>query len=216
VKSTRNFVGILAALVLVAGGLYGIQQINAGENCTAATTAKATSEKGDAKVETANATTTSAGCCAAKAGSASAACPTQASCGSHATKVETANATVGTQCTYNAKTASAQCAPGTAAQAEVMTAEATMAKLSHCGIDCRKADAQVLAAKLANSQCGSYTQEQWATMIKSAQALDAKQADAIFASATSEKPCAGDACPMKKVAAEMAAAQNEEKKESTN
>jgi len=122
----------------------------------------------------------------------------------------------GTQCTYNAKTANVQCTGGTEAKAEVMTAEATMGKLAHCGIDCRKVDAQVLAAKLAETKCCNYTQEQWLTMVKSAQALDAKQADAIFATATSEKPCTGEACPMTKVAKDMAAAQGEEKKETTN
>jgi len=240
VKNTRNLVGILAALVLVAGGLYGIQQINAGENCTAATTAKAATQTGDAKVETANTTSTSAGCCAAKAGTASAehACPgmtgtasadhaacaakTGATSAEHAAcaaKTGTASAEqvkAGTQCTYNAKTANVQCTGGTEAKAEVMTAEATMGKLAHCGIDCRKVDAQVLAAKLAETKCCNYTQEQWLTMVKSAQALDAKQADAIFATATSEKPCTGEACPMTKVAKDMAAAQGEEKKETTN
>ena len=225
-KNTRNLVGILAALVLVAGGLYGIQQINAGENCTAATTAKAATQTGDAKVETANTTSTSAGCCAAKAGTASAghACPsmTGATSADHAACAAKAGATsaeaakTGTQCTYNAKMANVQCTGGTDAKAEVMTAEATMGKLAHCGIDCRKVDAQVLAAKLADTKCCNYTQEQWLNMIKSAQALDAKQADAIYATATSEKPCAGEACPMSKVAKDMAAAQGEEKKESTN
>ena len=225
-KNTRNLVGILAALVLVAGGLYGIQQINAGENCTAATTAKAATQTGDAKVETANTTSTSAGCCAAKAGTASAghACPsmTGATSADHAACAAKAGATsaeaakTGTQCTYNAKMANVQCTGGTDAKAEVMTAEATMGKLAHCGIDCRKVDAQVLAAKLADTKCCNYTQEQWLTMIKSAQALDAKQADAIFATATSEKPCTGEACPMTKVAKDMASAQGEEKKETTN
>jgi hypothetical protein len=197
----------------VAGGLYGIQVINAGENCAAHTAAKASADKGEAKVETANATTaTGTACCAGKTANATA--TSAGCCAAKTANAETMKA--GAQCTMNAKTASVQCTPGTDVKAELMTAEAAMAKLAHCGIDCRTADAQVLAAKLANSQCGSYTEEQWATMIKSAQALDAKQADAIFASATSEKPCAGDACPMKKVAAEMGAGQNEEKKESTN
>jgi len=87
VKSNKNFIGILAALVLVAGGLYGIQQINAGENCTAHTTAKATGT--DAKVETANATNattaTAAGCCAAKG------------------TVNAEHASAGAQCTYNGR-----------------------------------------------------------------------------------------------------------------
>lgn len=205
-KSTKIFMGILAALVLVAGGVYGIQNINAGENCASHTATKATADKGEAKVETVEAasattttsatTATSAGCCASKATAANA-------------------TTAGATCTYNAKMASAQCAT-TEAKAGVMTAEATFAKLAHCGIDCRTADAQVLSAKLASGHCGSYTQEEWAAMIKSAQALDAKQADVIFANATSDKPCAGDGCSIKKVAVEMAAAQNEEKKESTN
>ena len=197
----KSFLGVLAVLVLVAGGLYGIQSVNAGDKCCAATAAKASADKGEATVEATNATAatattaTSASCCAGKTAAVNA---------EHA----------GAQCTYNAKSASVQCTG--MAKEEVMTAEATMAKLAHCGIDCRTADASVLSAKLANSHCGSYTQEQWTAMIKSAQALDAKQADAIFASATSEKACAGDACPMKKVALEMKAAQNEEKKESTN
>jgi hypothetical protein len=205
VKSIKNLVGILAVLALVVGGVYGIQQINAGENCSAHAKTRATATASDATVETANATVTTAntkaGCCAAKAGT-----------------ITAEHATAGAQCTYNAKTASAQCTGGDKAYAsgELLTAEAAFAKLAHCGIDCRKVDAQVLAAKLAGSQCGSYTQEQWASMIKSAQALEAKQADVIFASATSEKPCAGDACPMKKVAADLAAAESEEKKSSAN
>jgi len=202
VKSMKSFLGVLAVLVLVAGGVYGIQSVNAGDKCCAASATKASADKGEAKVEATNATaatatTTTAGVCDSKTAAVNA---------EHA----------GAQCTYNAKTASAQCTPSAKTAEGVMTAEATMAKLAHCGIDCRTADASVLSAKLANSQCGSYTQEQWTAMIKSAQALDAKQADAIFASATSEKPCVGDACPMKKVAMEMSATQNEEKKESTN
>lgn len=197
-KSTKNFVGILAALVLVTGGLYGIQQINAGENCASHTTATAAGT--DAKVETANATTaTAAGCCPSKAGT-----------------VNAEQASAGAQCTYNAKTAGAQCTTTGKTTAELMTAEAAFAKLAHCGIDCRTVDTEVLAAKLAGTKCCDYTQEQWTTMIKSAKALDAKQADAIYASATSEKPCAGDTCPMKKVAADLAAAQDEEKKASAN
>lgn len=197
-KSTKNFVGILAALILVAGGLYGIQSINAGENCGSHAASKATAEK-TTKVEAASATATSAGCCPSKTANAVAASGTAA----------------GAQCTYNAKTASAQCTPGSAVTAELLTAEACMAKLSHCGIDVRTADANALAAKLVNGKCGSFTQEQWASMIKSAQALDAKQADAIFASSTSEKKeCTG--CPYQKVAVEMAAAQAEEKKTSVN
>ena len=200
-KSNKNFIGILAALVLVAGGLYGIQHINAGENCAAHTTAKAAGA--DAKVETANATSattaTAAGCCAAKSGT-----------------VNAEHASAGAQCTYNAKTAGAQCTTDGKAKAELMTAEAALAKLAHCGIDCRNMDVEMLSSKLAATKCDGYTQEQWATMIKSAQALDAKQAEVIYASATSEKPCVGDGCPMKKLAADLTAAQDEEKKASAN
>ena len=218
----KSFLGVLAALVLVAGGIYGIQSVSAGDQCCAAKTAnasaaKATADKGEAKVEATNATaatatTTTSAACDANAKAAS----TTAHAGCDASKTAAVNAEYaksGAQCTYNAKTASVACTGGAG---EVMTAEACMAKLSHCGIDVRKADAQVLSAKLANGHCGSYTQEQWAAMIKSAQALDAKQADVIFANATAEKndDCTG--CPYKKVALEMSAAQNEEKKESTN
>ena len=204
----KSFLGVLAALILVAGGVYGLQTVNAGDQCCAAktanaSTAKATADKGEAKVEAANATaatattTTSATCDAsAKTANATAAnvTTTTASAGCCASKTAAVNAehaTAGAQCTYNAKTASVACTGG-----EVMTAEACMAKLSHCGIDVRKADAQVLAAKLVNGHCGSYTQEQWATMIKSAQALDAKQADVIFANATSEKKEECTGCPL--------------------
>lgn len=219
-KSMKSFLGVLAALVLVAGGVYGVQSIYAGDQCCAAkaASAQASADKGEAKVEAANATaasstTTASAVCDSKATTANATTANAGCCAAKTAEVNAEHAKAGAQCTYNAKTASVQC---TGDKEGVMTAEVCMAKLSHCGIDVRKVDAQVLAAKLAGGHCGSYTQEQWATMIKSAQALDAKQADAIFATATSEKPCVGDACPMKKVALEMAAAQNEEKKESTN
>lgn len=237
-KSTKLFVGVFAALVLVAGGLYGMQQICAGENCAAQTTAKA--DKADAKVETASVTSTtsccaakasainaqtanatSAGNCTAKASAINAEMANATSAGSCAAKAGTVNAeytNAGGQCTYSAKTAGVQCTSSGMAKSdgELMTAEAAFARLAHCGIDCRTVDAQVLASKLAGSHCGTYTEGQWASMIKSAQALDVKQANVIFANATSDKSCAGDVCPMKKVAAELAAAQTEEKKSSTN
>jgi hypothetical protein len=198
----KSFVGVFAALVLVAGGVYGIQQLKAGEECAAH--AKAASAGTDAKVEATNATATTTtsttpACCAGKATATA--------------------ATAGAQCTYNAKTASAQCTGAdmaSHAECQVLTAEATFAKLAQCGIDCRKVDAGVLAAKLTTAHCCAYTQEQWTTMIKSAQALDAKQADAIFASATADHKCSAEGCPMSKVAAELAAAQGEQKKSSSN
>lgn len=216
----KSFLGVLAALILVAGGVYGIQSVNAGDQCCAAknaSAAKATADQGEAKVEAANATaasatTTTSAACDANAKAAS----TTAHAGCAATKTAAVNAehaNAGAQCTYNAKTASVAC---TGDKAGVMTAEACLAKLAHCGIDVRTANVSELSAKLANGNCGSYTQEQWAGMIKSAQSIDSKQADVIFANATAEKndDCTG--CPYKKVAMDMAASQNEEKKESTN
>lgn len=258
-KSTKIFLGILTALVLVAGGLYGIQNICACDG-DAATTASATATKGDAKVEAANATSTTsadahaacaagakevnatgASCCAAKTANATAAnattanatgatCPHAMSanatavnstggacCAAKTANATAASATAGAQCTYNAKSASVQCTGAEGAKvAAVMSGEETFATLAHCGIDCRKVDAAVLSEKLANGHCGAYTQAQWSTMIKSAQALDTKQADVIFANATAGKACPAEGCAISKVATEMAAAQTEEKKASSN
>jgi hypothetical protein len=232
VKSLKPFVGILAALVLVAGGLYGIQQLRAGENCPAHS--QATAEKTDAKVETANATTTTGTCCA-KSGMANATATGATCCAAKSGTVnaEKASATTaqcphdakmtGAQCAYNAKTGTAQCTGADKAtltqaggEVQLWTAQTTMTKLAHCGIDCRNVKAEDLAAMLVQSGCGAYTQAQWTTMIKSAQALDAKEAQTLYTSACSDKSCSSQGCPMSKVAAELAAAQNTEKKGSSD
>ena len=82
---------------------------------------------------------------------------------------------------------------------------AALAKLAHCGIDPRSVDAEKLSAMLADKGCGGYSAEQWATMLKSVKALDAEEANAVYAKATSETPCASDDCPMTLVAKELAA-----------
>jgi hypothetical protein len=219
VNKNRIFVGIFAALVIVAGGMYGVGHVNACDNCAAhakadaATTAKV--ETADAKVTTVN--SSDKACCAAGKTTATTA---------NATDAKTVQA--GASCTYDAKTASAQCTSADKANAtlagaqctakgEMMTADATLAKLAKCGIDVRAYDTEMLSAKLAGTQCcgSSFSEEKWAAMIKSAKALDAKTADAVFATASQEKPCKGDDCSFVKVAQELAA-QTEEGKKSVN
>ncbi len=195
-KRYKHLLGIVAVVALIAGGVWGINQASACDGCAAhaqKTTDKVDATQADAKVEKANATTVSAGCCASgKTASAK-------------------QVNAGATCNYSAKstTASAQCteaakASYAKADGELLSAEATLAKLAHCGIDCRTVDADMLAGKLADGSCGSYTEAQWTTMIKSAQALDAKESDAMFASATSGELCTGDSCPMNLVAADLA------------
>jgi hypothetical protein len=186
---TRYLITMLAALAIVAGGFYGIQQSNAGSGCSAqAEKADATKASAgtDAKVTTATATNTGAACCAA--GKASA----QKASGATCTYAEGIKA-----CATDGK--------GSNTTAQLMSADAALAKLAHCGIDPRSVDAEKLSAMLADKGCGGYSAEQWATMLKSVKALDAKEANAVYAKATSESPCASDDCPMTLVAKELAA-----------
>ena len=215
-NKNRIFVGIFAALVIVAGGLYGINHVNACDGCAlhskadAATTAKV--ENADAKVTTVN--STGKACCAAGKTTATTA---------SATDAKTVQA--GASCNYDAKTASANCTSADKASAkltgaqcsskgELMTAEAAMAKLAKCGIDIRAYDTDMLSAKLAGTQCcgTSFSQEKWAAMIKSVKALDAEKAEAVYATASQEKPCKGDDCSFVKVAQELATSTEEVKK----
>jgi hypothetical protein len=220
VNKNRIFVGIFAALVIVAGGMYGINHVNACDGCAAhakadaATTA--TVENADAKVSTVN--SSGKACCAAGKTTATTASATDAKtvqAGAQCTSADKANATLaGAQCTSadkaNAKLAGAQCS----AKGELMTAEAAMAKLAKCGIDIRAYDTEMLSAKLAGTECcgTSFSQEKWASMIKSVKALDAEKADVIYANATKEKPCKGDDCSFVKVAQDLASSTEEAKK----
>ena len=215
-NKNRILVGIFAALVIVAGGVYGVGQVNACDGCAlhakadAATTAKV--ETADAKVTTVN--SSGKACCAAGNTTATTA---------SASDAKTVGA--GASCNYNAKTASAQCTTADKANAKLagaqctakdglMTAEVAMAKLAKCGIDIRSYDTDMLSAKLAGTECCgiSFSQEKWAAMIKSVKALDAEKADAVFATASQEKPCKGDDCSFVKVAQELVSGSEEVQK----
>jgi hypothetical protein len=220
VNKNRIIFGIFAALVIVAGGLYGINHVNACDGCAAhakadaATTAKV--ESADAKVSTVNS-------------SGKACCPSGKTTATTASATTDAKAVqAGASCDYNAKTASAGCTSADKANAklagtkcdskgEMMTAETAMAKLAKCGIDVRAYETDMLATKLAGTECCgiTFTQEKWASLIKSAKALDAEQADVIVATASQDKPCKGDDCSFVKVAQDLAS-QTEEVQKSVN
>lgn len=209
----RIMFGLFAALVLVVGGLYATQYANAGEGCAShakakvenATNATATGAATEATVQSADAKTASGKACC-PSGSKASAQLTGAS-GACAATADAKQASAHKSCgASEATTASASCA-----SKEVWSAEATLSKLSQCGIDINNCDVEVLAAKLADKGCGTYTQEQWASMIKSAKELDNNTAEAVLASAKGEKAC-DDACPMTQVAKEMASVDTETKK----
>jgi hypothetical protein len=209
VKRNSIMIGLLAALVLMVGGLYATQGAYACDNaCPAHAKAKVenTTDAGasaatEATVQTADAKVTSgASCCAAGKTATAQMTGAGASCSASA---DAKSASAGKSCSAEGmKTASEHAA---CASKEVWSAEATLCNLAHCGIDINKCDVEVLSAKLAEHGCGSFTKEQWASMISSARALDAKQAETILASAKNEKVCAADACPMSQVAKELAA-----------
>jgi len=212
VNRNRIMIGLLAALVLMVGGLYATQYANAGDGCPAhakatvetATNATATGAAAEATVQSADAKSTSGGACGAAGKTAKAQMTgAGASC---ATSADAKQASAGKSCSAEGmKTAShAACA-----SKEAWTAEATLTNLSHCGIDINKVDTDVLAAKLAEKGCGSYTKEQWATMITSAKGLGAEKASAVLASAKDDKACASDACPMTQVAKDLASVDTE-------
>jgi hypothetical protein len=171
------------------GGVYGIQQSNA--NCGSCDThAKArqtettkASADTDAKVSTADAT--------------------KAGCAGQANATKSCAATCATAKTASAKSCATD-GKGSATTAQLMTADAALAKLAHCGIDPTKVDAEKLSAMLADKGCCGYSAEQWATMLKSINGLDAKEAQAVYAKASSETPCASEDCPMTLVAKELA------------
>lgn len=211
---TRNrIIGLLAVVALIAGGAYASNTVFACDNpqTSAQNTAAAApaNASGDAAtVTTADVKTTDAtGAC----------CP-------HGKTAQTANATMtgekgqcatnatltgGKSCGTDAKTASAK---GHCGSGDMMTAEATLTKLARCGININTADAEVLAAKLAEKGCGSYTKEQWAMMVKAAKSVEKDKADAILASAKTDEACSAEACPMTQVAKDLAALETETKK----
>jgi hypothetical protein len=201
VTRQRIMIGLLAAALVFAGGLVGVERLNACDGCSAHAKAQkvesvksAAAEKTDAEVTQTN--VTKAGCAAT--------CTMK--------KVNQAKLTGdGATCHLkkaDAKTASSKqwCADKKAhAKGELMTAEATLSMLAHCGIDVRTADVEVLSAKLADADkgCCDFTQKQWATMIKSAQAIDAEEAEALFADASKGEPCKSEDCPMALVARDL-------------
>lgn len=200
-KKSRITIGLVAALALIVGGLYAADVSYACGGCPAhaqkadaaqASGTNVNSDAGTATVQPADAKAAHAGC----SGSADAikASADKGSCASGA------KATATKQCSdYKMKRAMAS--------GELMTAEATLSKLSHCGIDLNSTDTETLAAMLAGHGCGEYTAAQWTTMIKAAKELDAPSAKVIKANATGDKACSKDACPMTKVAKDLAAAE---------
>jgi hypothetical protein len=207
-------IGLLAALMLVAGGLYVTSNIHACDGCPAHAKAKvegatdaAAGAATEATVQAADVKTTSgAACCPSGKAAKAQMTGAGASC---ATSADAQKASAGKSCSAEGmKTAAHE---GCASK-EVWSAEATLTKLSHCGIDINNCDVEVLSAKLAEKGCGSYTKEQWTSMITSARALDAKQAETILANVKKEKACDAEACSMKQVAKELASVETESKK----
>lgn len=224
----RIMIVLLAALVIVAGGIYGVNKVNACGTCPAHAQAKAASttdaavQKADATVQTANAKMTSGDACCATGQAAQTAgvqkaagtCATQTDArltgagSACATKTDAGLTNAKGACTSGARTASAK---GECDWAGAMSAEATLTKLAQCGIDINAAEAHVLAAKLAEKGCAGYTAEQWAAMITSARALDTEKSEAILAGAKG-KICTSDECPMTLVASELRAKDTESTK----
>lgn len=202
VKRSKLITGILTALALIVGSVIATSTANAGPACSAGKTAAKstgsvqTASAGEAtpvEVTKANVTTANAaGCCASgksarltsatsKSFKVGAACnlATRKGCGSSLTGVGYAKADV-----------------------KLMDGETILAKLAQCGIDLRSADTDFLAASLVSRDCGKYSHQQWAKMIKSAKALEVEASDAIFAGSTG---CdrAKD-CPMTLVVGDLA------------
>ncbi len=203
VKRSKLITGILTALALILGSVIATSTVNAGPGCCPSkTAAKSTSsvqtasadEATPVEVTKANVTTANAAACGAdgktarltsansKSYKVGAACnlATGKGCGSSLTGVGYAKANV-----------------------KLMDGETTLAKLAQCGIDLRSADTDFLAASLVSRDCGKYTHQQWAKMIKTAKGLNVETSDAVFAGATS---CdrAKD-CPLTLVVADLAA-----------
>ena len=183
----RHLITILAAAAIIVGGVYGVEQLYAGcGGCG-----------GHAKAEKTEATKASADT-DAKASTVDA---TKSSCSRHgAVNAQKASAT----CSYTAGAKACATDGKGATTAKLMTADAALAKLAHCGINPNTVDAEKLSSMLADKGCCGYSAEQWATMLKSIDAMDAKEAKAVYANATKEEPCASEKCPMTLVAKELA------------
>jgi hypothetical protein len=209
-------IGLLAAAVVFAGGLVGVERLNACEGCPAHAKAtkvesvkSAAAEEVDAKASSVESVKSAAveavDAKVTKANVTKASCAaTCASKAAHA-KLTGASATCARKMGVKSASSTQWCADEKDhAKGELMTAEATLAKLAHCGIDVRSADATELSTKLAEKGCCDYTQEQWAAMIKSARALDADQAEVLYAEACKGEPCKSENCPMTLVARDLA------------
>ena len=230
VNRNRIMIGLLAALLVVAGGVYGVNRVIACGTCPAHAQAKA-----DGEVQNADATMRKAdvealsgdACCAAgqkvqKAAvqTAGAACATQTDArltgvgSACATKADAKLTGAGSACATKTDAkltgAGGTCATGAhtaSAKGEcdrsgTMSAEATLTLLGRCGIDINAAETDVLAAKLAEKGCAGYSAEQWATMIESARALETGKAEAILAGARGAS-CTSEECPLTLVAKEL-------------
>lgn len=203
VNRTRLLTGFLTALALIAGSVVTTSIADAGPSCcaskTAAKTINAVETASADEATNANVTTASVSSCSASG--------KNATLTSAKTKVAKAGAScnlaTGKGCDYSAtKTGYAD--------AELMDGETVLAKLAHCGIDVRSADADFLAASLVKRECGKYSLQQWATMIKAARSLEVEDFDAILAGATSASTCDGaDKCPMTLVVGDLAAQKEE-------
>ena len=186
VKRSKLCTGILTALALIAGSVIATSTVHAGPACCAGKTAAksintvqtaSADEATPVEVTKANVTTAKS-----KSFKAGAACNLAAAkgCGASLTGAGYAKANV-----------------------KLMDGETILAKLAQCGIDLRSADTDFLAASLVSRECGKFTHQQWARMIRTAKALDVEATDAILASAT-QCDRAKD-CPMTLVATDLAA-----------
>jgi len=185
VKRSRLITGILTALALIVGSVIATSTVNAGPACGAGkTAAKSTSsvqtasadEATPVKVTKANVTTANAAACCAKGKTA------------RLTSAKSKSFKVGAACNLATRKGCGASLTGAGyakANVKLMDGETLLAKLAQCGIDLRSADTDFLAASLVNRECGKYTHQQWARMIRSAKALEIESSDAIFASATS-------------------------------
>lgn len=209
VNRNRVIFGLVAALAIVVGGVYAANNVYACGSCPAhAQKANATEAKAaDAKTMKAGGS-----CCPSEAKTASAKghCTDEAKTASakgHCTD-EAKQATVRTASAKGScgSSAKGQCMIDGKKTAELMDGEATLAKLSHCGVNINATSTEKLAAKLADGGCGTYTAAQWATMIESAKKLDAEVTEAVMANVKSEKACSSDECPMSLVAKDLATA----------
>lgn len=208
VNRTRLLTGFLTALALIAGSVVATSIADAGPSCSASKTAARTinavetaSADEATPVEATKANVTTAGdraCCAS---------------GKNATltSAKTKVAKAGASCNLATSKGCDYSATKTGyADARLMDGETVLAKLAHCGIDVRSADADFLAASLVKRECGKYSLQQWATMIKAARSLEVEDFDAILAGATSASTCDGaDKCPMTLVVGDLAAQKEE-------